>query len=65
MNDYTSKLGTETRDGFIRHLKTETGLRCPVKLDFNSERVNDLYFPLRKKGNLVFVLPGGREMVRL
>lgn len=65
MNDCTSRLGTETRDGFIRHLKTETGLRCPVKLDFNSERVNDLYSPLRKKGNLVFALPGGSEMVRL
>ena len=60
---HTSKFGTETREGFIRHRKTETGISLPVKLDFDSEKVDNIYFPLRKGGRLVFALPGGGEIL--
>lgn len=66
MNDeseHTSKLGTDTREGFIEHQKTEGGLRLPVKIDFNSERIANIYFPLRREGKLVFALPGGGEIL--
>ena len=60
---HTSKVGTETRQGFIYHQKTESGVRPPVKLDFNSEKIDNIYFPLRKRGRLVFALPGGGEIL--
>lgn len=60
--EHTSKLGTETLEGFIGHLKTGTGVRLPVKLDFTGEKVNDLYSPIRKGGKLAFALPGGGEI---
>lgn len=66
MNDesvHTSKFGTNTRQGFIHHRKTESGIRLPVKLDFDSERIEDIYFPLRRGGRLVFALPGGGEIL--
>jgi hypothetical protein len=61
--EHTSKFGTNTRQGFIYHLKTEEGIRLPVKLDFNSEKIENTYFPLRKDGKLVFALPGGGEIL--
>lgn len=60
---HTSKFGTNTRQGFIDHLVTDDGIRLPVKLDFDSERIEDTYFPLRKEGRLVFALPGGGEFL--
>lgn len=62
-NARTSKFGTNTRQGFIDHRKTEDGLRLPVKLDFDSEKIEDTYFPLRRGGRLVFALPGGGEFL--
>jgi hypothetical protein len=43
-NEHTSKFGTNTRQGFIYHLKTEEGIRLPVKLDFNSEKLKTPIF---------------------
>ena len=63
MSENTSKFGTETREGFINHYKDNSGWRLPVKLDFNSERIDNTYFPLRREGRLVFALPGGGEMM--
>jgi hypothetical protein len=60
---HTSKLGTNTREGFIYHRKTTSGARLPVKIDFNSERIDDTYFPLRRNGRLVFALPDGGEIL--
>ena len=57
-NAHTSKFGTETREGFIYHRKTDSGIRLPVKLDFDSEKIENVYSPLRKEGRLVFALPG-------
>lgn len=48
MNQFTSKKGTQTREGFINHKKIKNGLRLPVKIDFNSEKIDDLFLPLRK-----------------
>ena len=62
-NAHTSKFGTKTREGFVYHLKTDEGIRLPVKLDFDSERIEDTYFPLRRNGRLVFATPGGGEIL--
>lgn len=62
-NAHTSKIGTNTRQGFIHHLVTDDGIRLPVKLDFDSERIEDTYFPLKRGGRLVFALPGGGEFL--
>jgi hypothetical protein len=60
---HTSKFGTNTRQGFIDHLVTDDGVRLPVKIDFDSERIEDTYFPLKRGGRLVFALPGGGEFL--
>ena len=36
-------------------------LKCPVKLDFSSEKINNLFHPLKRDGNLVYAFPGGKE----
>lgn len=63
MAEHTSKNGTDTREGFIYHLKTDEDFRLPVKLDFSSEKNGDTYFPLRRDGRLVFATPGGNEIL--
>ncbi len=60
---HTSKLGTNTREGFIYHRKAEGGARLPVKIDFASEKIEDTYFPLRRNGRLVWALPDGGEIL--
>ena len=62
-NGRTSKFGTNTREGFIDHLNTKDGIRLPVKLDFSSEKIEELYFPLKRDGRLVFALPCGGEIL--
>ena len=58
--------GTTTSEGFIPYLPHE-GYLLPVKLDIPGRlpvaEMKRPLPPLRRKGHLVFVLPGGGEYV--
>lgn len=56
--------GTITEEGFIPHLRYE-GMDCPVKLYVDASSVRnllELQEPMRRKGKLVYALPGGGEI---
>lgn len=58
--------GTETTEGFIPHIRivyADGVLNAPVKLDVPKRGTRVLCAPLRLDGNLVYALPGGREVV--
>lgn len=55
------KRGTPTRDGWIAYFRHPCGLEFPVKVCWCDD--HPLPAPVRRRGRLVYCLPGGGEFV--